>query len=162
MPSLDFESIRGALDNGRNFGNVINTGWHGDAVYEQFSDAEYRRRYEAVYAEMDALGLDALIVGGGPSHWSSGGGMLWLTGHFEWHAMACYLLIPRRGEPALVYSMGGSHIESTRTQAWVEDVRPSRMAHSARSWSRSLARKASSGPGSGILRSIPASWTTCP
>ena len=127
MSSLDFSEVRSALDNGRNFGAVANTGWHPDAAYERFSDAEYRRRYDALHEGMDARGLDGLIVGGGPSHWSSGGGMLWLTGHFEWHAMACYLLVPRRAEPTLVYSMGGSHIETVRAVSWVKDVRPSRM-----------------------------------
>ncbi|MGH2812538.1 MAG: M24 family metallopeptidase, partial [Actinomycetota bacterium] len=127
MPSFDFADVRSALDDSRNFANVANTGWHHDAVYEQFSDAEYRRRFAAVDAVMESLGLDALIVGGGPNHWCSGGGMLWLTGHFEWHAMACYLFIPRSGDPALVYSMGGSHIETVRRQSWVTDVRPSRM-----------------------------------
>ncbi|HWL66614.1 MAG TPA: hypothetical protein VNP73_11620, partial [Actinomycetota bacterium] len=127
MPLLDFSDVRAALDNGKNFGGVTNTGWHADAVYERFSDQEYRRRYEATYAVMDSLGLDALIVGGGPSHWSSGGGMLWLTGHFEWHALACYVLVPRHGDPTLVYSMGGSHIETVRSTSWVTDVRPSRM-----------------------------------
>jgi Xaa-Pro dipeptidase len=127
MPSFDFAAVSSALDDSRNFASVVNTGWHHDAVYEQFSDDEYRRRYAAVAAAMDSLGLDALVVGGGPSHWSSGGGMLWLTGHFEWHAMACYLFVPRSGDPALVYSMGGSHIETVRRQSWVTDVRPSRM-----------------------------------
>jgi Xaa-Pro aminopeptidase len=127
MSLLDFAQVRDALDNGRNFSNVVNTGWHADALYERFSDAEYQRRYDSLYAKMDELGLDALIVGGGPSHWSSGGGMLWLTGHFEWHAMACYVLVPRSGQPTLVYSMGGSHIETTRMVSWVQDVRPSRM-----------------------------------
>ena len=32
-----------------------------------------------------------MIVPGGPSHWSFGGGMLWLTGHWEWHALASYV-----------------------------------------------------------------------
>lgn len=127
MRSREFSIVHSALDDNANFANVVNTGWHADAVYEQFSDAEYRRRYARVHDVMDELGVDALMVGGGPSHWSSGGGMLWLTGHFEWHGMACYVLVPRDGEPTLVYSMGGSHIESTRQRSWVEDVRPSRM-----------------------------------
>lgn len=126
MPPLDFSAVRGALDDGRNFADVAHTGWHGDAVVERFSDDEYRRRYALVRERMDALGLDGLIVGGGPNHWSSGGGMLWLTGHFEWHAMACYVFVPRTGEPTLVYSMGGTHLESTRGRVWVSDVRPSR------------------------------------
>ncbi|MGH2697583.1 MAG: M24 family metallopeptidase [Actinomycetota bacterium] len=125
MRATDFAAAHASIDDQAHFSNLINTGWHHDAVYEKFSDAEYRRRYEALYARMDALGLDALIVGGGPSHWSSGGGMLWLTGHFEWHGMACYVLVPRRGSPVLVYSMGGSHLESTRLVSWVADVRPS-------------------------------------
>ncbi|HZK51911.1 MAG TPA: M24 family metallopeptidase, partial [Actinomycetota bacterium] len=125
MRATDFADAHAAIDDMGNFANLTNTGWHHDAVYETFSDAEYRRRYEAVYAQMDVLGLDALIVGGGPSHWSSGGGMLWLTGHWEWHAMACYVLVPRRAEPVLVYSMGGSHLESIRLVSWVTDVRPS-------------------------------------
>src|SRR5918992_5951081 len=123
----DFAEVRHALDDGKNFSDVVNTGWHPDAVVEQFSDAEYERRYALVRAKMDDLGVDALIVGGGPNHWSSGGGMLWLTGHFEWHAMACYVLVTRSGQPTLVYSMGGSHIETTRMVSWVQDVRPSRM-----------------------------------
>ena len=125
MRATDFADAHAAIDDMGNFANLTNTGWHHDAVYETFSDAEYRRRYEAVYAQMDALGLDALIVGGGPSHWSSGGGMLWLTGHWEWHALACYVLVPRRADPVLVYSMGGSHLESIRLLSWVTDVRPS-------------------------------------
>jgi hypothetical protein len=38
--------------------------------------------------------LDVVIVPGGPSHWSFGGGMLWLTGHWEWHALSSYVLVP--------------------------------------------------------------------
>jgi hypothetical protein len=49
--------------------------------------------------------LDALIVPGGPSHWSFGGGMLWLTGHWEWHALSSYVVVPLEGEPTLIYSM---------------------------------------------------------
>ena len=125
MRAVDFADAHSAIDDMGNFANLANTGWHHDAVYETFSDAEYRRRFEAVHARMDSLGLDALIVGGGPSHWSSGGGMLWLTGHWEWHGLACYVLVPRRGEPVLVYPMGGSHLESVRLVSWVDDVRPS-------------------------------------
>jgi hypothetical protein len=58
--------------------------------------------------------LDAIIVPGGPSHWSFGGGMLWLTGHWEWHALCCYVLVPLDGEPTLIYSMGGTHAEAVR------------------------------------------------
>jgi len=125
MRATDFARVHGSIDDKENFDNLTHTGWHHDAVYETFSESEYRRRFEAVRASMDALGLDALIVGGGPSHWSSGGGMLWLTGHWEWHGMACYVLVPREGEPVLVYSMGGSHLESVRLVSSVPDVRNS-------------------------------------
>ena len=72
--------------------------------------------------------LDAVIVPGGPSHWSFGGGMLWLTGHWEWHALAAYVVVPLDGEPTLIYSMGGTHAEAVRRQVdvAVKDVRHSR------------------------------------
>jgi Xaa-Pro aminopeptidase len=77
---------------------------------------------------MRADRLDCVIVPGGPSHWSFGGGMLWLTGHWEWHALCCYVLVPLEGEPTLIYSMGGTHAEAVRriTAAALSDVRGSR------------------------------------
>jgi Xaa-Pro dipeptidase len=122
----DFKDFGGSLDHSKVFADIANTGWYGDAVYEKFSDAEYQRRYAATRARMDDLGLDALIVGGGPNHWTFGGGMLWLTGHWEWHSIACYLLVPRHGDPVLVYPMGGSHLEATRREVAIADVRSSR------------------------------------
>src|SRR5262249_8028672 len=72
--------------------------------------------------------LDCVIVPGGPSHWSFGGGMLWLTGHWEWHALSSYVVVPLQGEPMLIYSMGGTHAEAVRKQVAVavSDVRHSR------------------------------------
>src|SRR5215475_5696157 len=80
------------------------------------------------FAKMREHKLDAIIVPGGPSHWSFGGGMLWLTGHWEWHALCCYVLVPLKGEPMLIYSMGGTHAEAVRRQVEVavKDVRHSR------------------------------------
>ena len=77
--------------------------------------------------------LDCVIVPGGPSHWSFGGGMLWLTGHWEWHASACYVLVPLDGEPTLIYSMGGTHAEAVRRECAdaLTDVRHSRSGHYA-------------------------------
>ena len=104
------------------------TPYYRDAVWEQFSAKEYARRYAALRAKMREHKLDALIVPGGPSHWSFGGGMLWLTGHWEWHALASYVLVPLDGEPTLIYSMGGTHAEAVRRQVEVavKDVRHSR------------------------------------
>jgi Xaa-Pro dipeptidase len=54
--------------------------------------------------------------------------MLWLTGHWEWHALSSYVLVPLEDEPTLIYSMGGTHAEAVRRQVEVavKDVRHSR------------------------------------
>jgi hypothetical protein len=86
------------MDSKAQYGKLKNTRLYEDAVYEKFSDAEMERRYKALRAKMARLGVDALIVTGGPSHWSFGGGMRWLTGHWEWHAVATYVLVPMQGD----------------------------------------------------------------
>jgi Xaa-Pro aminopeptidase len=123
-----WEIVRGKLDQSLPFANMRDTPYYRDAVWEQFSKQEYDRRYRALRAKMREHKLDALIVPGGPSHWSFGGGMLWLTGHWEWHALASYVLVPLDGEPTLIYSMGGTHAEAVRRQVEVavDDVRHSR------------------------------------
>ena len=125
---LPWEELRTRLDEGPHFNTMRGTPYYRDAVYEQFSAGEYARRYAALRAKMREHNLDAVIVPGGPSHWSFGGGMLWLTGHWEWHALACYVVVPLEGEPTLVYSMGGTHSESVRRETAValSDVRGSR------------------------------------
>jgi Xaa-Pro aminopeptidase len=104
------------------------TPYYRDAVYEQFSKEEYARRYAALRAKMREARLDCMIVPGGPSHWSFGAGMLWLTGHVEWHALAAYVLVPLEGEPTLIYAMGGTHAEAVRRHVApsLSDVRHSR------------------------------------
>ena len=119
-----FDSIRSRLDQSAIFAQMHGTPYYEDAVYERFSEDEYRRRYERTRSKMDRMGLDALIVCGGPNHWSFGSGLFWLTNHREWHALTLYLLVPRDGEPMLVYGMGGTHIEATRRAIAVKDVRP--------------------------------------
>jgi Xaa-Pro aminopeptidase len=120
--------VRTRLDQQLPFANMRDTPYYRDAVYEQFSAAEYARRYAALRGKMAEHKLDCLIVPGGPSHWSFGGGMLWLTGHWEWHALASYVLVPLEGEPTMIYSMGGTHAEAVRRQVAVavRDVRHSR------------------------------------
>jgi len=120
--------VRTQLDKQLPFANMRDTPYYHDAVYEQFSKAEYARRFAALRAKMAEHKLDCVIVPGGPSHWSFGGGMLWLTGHWEWHALACYVVVPLEGEPTLVYSMGGTHAEAVRRQVEpaLSDVRQSR------------------------------------
>src|SRR5690242_18520942 len=123
-----WEIVRTKLDQSLPFANMRDTPYYRDAVYEQFSEKEYARRYGAIRAKMREHKLDCIIVPGGPSHWSFGGGMLWLSGHWEWHALASYVLVPLEGEPTLIYSMGGTHAEAVRrvTSAALSDVRGSR------------------------------------
>ncbi|MGA2568708.1 MAG: M24 family metallopeptidase, partial [Pseudolabrys sp.] len=123
-----WDVVRTKLDQSLPFANMRDTPYYRDAVWEQFSKAEYDRRYRALRAKMREQELDVLIVPGGPSHWSFGGGMLWLTGHWEWHALSSYVLVPLEGEPTLIYSMGGTHAEAVRRQVEVavKDVRHSR------------------------------------
>lgn len=122
----DFEQIRHRLDDRNSFGDMRNTPYYEDAVYPTFSDAEYERRYELTRAKMDRRDIDVLVVPGGPYHWSYGGGMLWLSGHRGWHSMVEYVVVPRVGDPVLVYSFGGTHAEATRRAVYPDDVRPSR------------------------------------
>src|SRR3989440_3848707 len=123
-----WEIVRTKLDQSLPFANMRGTPYYRDAVYEQFSKQEYDRRYTALRNKMREHKLDAMIVPGGPSHWSFGGGMLWLTGHWEWHALSAYVLVPLEGEPTLIYSMGGTHAEAVRrvVAVAVKDVRHSR------------------------------------
>jgi Xaa-Pro dipeptidase len=126
--SLPWEELRRRLDHGPSFNAMRGTPFYRHARYEQFSPGEYARRRQALRAKMRELNLDCVICPGGPSHWSFGGGMLWLSGHWEWHALANYVVFPLEGEPTLVYSMGGTHIEAVRreTEGALSDVRPSR------------------------------------
>jgi Xaa-Pro aminopeptidase len=128
MGPQPWETVRNRLDQALPFNNMIGTPYYRDAVYEQFSAKEYARRYAALRGKMREHKLDCVIVPGGPSHWSFGGGMLWLTGHWEWHALACYVVVPLEGEPTLINSQGGTHCEAVRreTSAALSDVRQSR------------------------------------
>ena len=127
-PILPWEELRYRLDESRAFTAMRDTPYYRDAKYEQFSAAEYGRRYAALRAKMREQKLDCVIAPGGPSHWSFGGGMLWLSGHWEWHSLAAYVVVPLEGEPTLVYGMGGTHAEAVRreTAAALSDVRHSR------------------------------------
>jgi Xaa-Pro aminopeptidase len=125
---LAWAELRYRLDENQPFNQMRGTPYYQDAVHERFSPQEVARRYAALRERMRHLDLDCTIVPGGPSHWSFGGGMLWLTGHWEWHGVACYVVVPLEGEPTLVYGMGGTHIEAVRqaTSGAIADVRHSR------------------------------------
>jgi Xaa-Pro aminopeptidase len=126
--AVPWEQVRTRLDQNGPFANMYDTPLYRDAVWEQFSEAEYARRYAALRDKMREHKLDAVIVPGGPSHWSFGGGMTWLTGHWEWHALASYVLVPLNEAPTLIFSMGGTHAEAVRRQVApaLSDVRQSR------------------------------------
>ncbi len=126
--AVPWEEVRGRLDQNGPFSNMFDTPLYRDAVWEQFSREEYARRYAALRAKMRAHDLDVVIVPGGPSHWSFGGGMTWLTGHWEWHAISSYVVVPLEAEPTLIFSMGGTHAEAVRRQVEpaLADVRQSR------------------------------------
>ena len=83
-----WDVVRNKLDQSLPFANMRDTPYYRDCVWEQFSAGEYKRRYESLRAKMREHKLDAVVVPGGPSHWSFGAGMTWLTGHWEWHALA--------------------------------------------------------------------------
>ena len=126
--AVPWEQVRTRLDQNGPFANMYDTPLYRDAVWEQFGEKEYARRYAALRAKMREAKLDAVIVPGGPSHWSFGGGMTWLTGHWEWHALSSYVLVPLEDAPTLVFSMGGTHCEAVRRQVApaLSDVRQSR------------------------------------
>ena len=123
-----WDEVRTRLDQNAPFSNMYDTPYYRDAVYDHFSKQEYARRYQSLRDKMREHKLDCVIVPGGPSHWSFGGGMQWLTGHWEWHAISSYVLVPLDGEPTLVFSMGGTHAEACRRECAnaLTDVRHSR------------------------------------
>src|SRR2546430_1416768 len=126
--AVPWEEVRGRLDENGPFSNMFDTPLYRDAVWEQFSRQEYARRYAALRDKMRAHKLDVVIVPGGPSHWSFGGGMTWLTGHWEWHAISSYVVVPLDAPPTLIFSMGGTHAEACRRECAnaLSDVRHSR------------------------------------
>jgi Xaa-Pro dipeptidase len=131
MSGHDFAAIREQLDHNPYFATMRNTPYYADAVYPRFSAAETARRYDLTREKMARLGLDCLVVGGAPNHWSYGSGVTWLSGHREWHCIAVYMVVPLEGEPTLIYSMGGTHAEATRRAVTVNDVRQSRLGRFA-------------------------------
>ena len=159
MAGYPFFEIRDRLDDWRLFNNMVESPYYRDAVYERFSTGEYERRYSALRTKMRERGLDCVIVPGGPNHWSFGGGMLWLSGHWEWHAIANYVVFPLDGDPTLIYSMGGTHIEATRKESAIEDVRQSRGGRFAEVMIERIKELGLEKGRIGLLKVIPASTT---
>ena len=59
--SPEWEQTRHKLDHGQAFARMTNTPYYRDAVYPQFSRAEYERRFDALRAKMDRQDLDVVI-----------------------------------------------------------------------------------------------------
>jgi Xaa-Pro dipeptidase len=124
MTTYDFKDVSGELDISDHYSDIRNTGWHSDAIYEKFSEAEYSRRHKLTREKMAKLGLDCIIVPGGNNYRSMGQGLVWLTGHWDKRAYANYVVFPMEGEPTVFVAMGGSHAEAFRVAASVADLRP--------------------------------------
>ena len=114
MPAYPFAEIEIQLDDWRVFDNMVDSPYYRDAVYEKLSDTEYQRRYQALRSKMRERGLGLRRSPGGPNHSSFGGGMLWLSGHWEWHAMAVSVVFPLDGGPTLIYH--GRHAHRSDSQ----------------------------------------------
>lgn len=124
MPT-DWNDVRYELDKPANYGDIKNTPWYSEAVYDKFSDAEYARRHAAARETMARDGLDALLLTGSQNIYSMGSGVTWGCGLIDDRGMCQYLVLPRDGEPTLIYPHDGCHIEAVRRQVSIGDVRSS-------------------------------------
>ena len=141
MEAYDFKEYHDRLDKGPYYHNIYNTPWYNDAIYPRFSEAEFERRHNLLRAAMTRRGFDCLIVPGGQSAWSQGGGLTWLSGLVDRRSLAQYLVFPREGEPLLVYGMGGADAELARMWTSVPQVRAAdrgRFADTIAGWIKSL------------------------
>lgn len=123
--SNDWNEVRYDLDKPGNFTAICNSPWYTDTVYDKFSDAEYQRRYNHARQIMERDGLDALILTGSPNTYSVGRFITWATGLIDERAMCQYAVLPRQGEPTLIYAHAGCHIEAARQMVSIKDVRGS-------------------------------------
>lgn len=122
----DWTQVRYELDVSANFGAITNSPWYGDAVYPRFSDEEYGRRHAHARELMERDNLDALVLTGSPNIYSMGAGVTWGCGLIDDRAMCQYLVLPREGEPTLIYPHPGCHIEAARKMVSITDVRSGR------------------------------------
>ncbi|MDA1001008.1 MAG: M24 family metallopeptidase, partial [bacterium] len=124
MGEFEFSKVCGNLHVGKVFGNLENSPWYEDVVYPAPSPAEYKRRHDALRAALRERDLDCLIVGGSCNLMSMWGGVVWLSGHMDFRAVANYVVFPAKGEPTLLFPMAGTHIFAIRKQAsGLKDVR---------------------------------------
>lgn len=125
----DWNKIRYELDSSERFDAIYDSPWYTDAVYEKFSPQEYERRHAAARAVMARDGYDAIVFTGSPNIYSHGAGVTWASGLFDLRGMCQYLVLPRVGEPTLVYPHPGCHIEAARKMVSIRDVRGGEHGH---------------------------------
>jgi Xaa-Pro dipeptidase len=134
----DWNAVRHELDRSGNFHEICNSPWYSDAVYEKFSDAEFARRHALARSLMARDGLDALILCGSPNIYSHGSGVTWGCGLIDGRGMAQYMVLPREGEPTLIYPHPGCHIEAVRKMVSIRDVRGGQHGHYGRALAERL------------------------
>jgi Xaa-Pro aminopeptidase len=82
------------------------------------SRSETERRYAAVREAMDAHGVDAVLVCG-TEYTGFGGAVTYLSGFVIVHRYA-YVLLPREGEPSIVFPAEARYVGEHRT-SWIAD-----------------------------------------
>jgi Xaa-Pro dipeptidase len=127
----NWSDIRYELDQSENFTDIAGSPWYRDATYQKFSAQEFRRRHDAARAAMVDENVDALLLTGSQEIYSMGAGVTWATGLIDARSMCQYVVLPRSGEPTLVYPHPGCHIEAARKMVGIEDVRDGRHGHYA-------------------------------
>lgn len=140
MPNIanDWNKVRYELDKSANFVAICNSPWYTDAVYEKFSEAEYARRHALARELMARDGIDALILCGSPNIYSHGSGVAWGCGLIDGRGMVQYMILPREGEPTLIYPHPGCHIEAVRKMVSIKDVRSGQHGHYGRALAERL------------------------
>jgi Xaa-Pro aminopeptidase len=82
------------------------------------SPQDIERRYSAVRAAMDAAGVDAVVVCGS-EYTGFEGAVTYLSGFVIVHRYA-YVLLPREGEPSIVFPAEARYVGEHGT-SWIED-----------------------------------------
>jgi Xaa-Pro aminopeptidase len=85
------------------------------ALFPRFSPVEFERRHNAIRDAMDREGLDAIVAYGLPGSVE----ISWLVNYIP--LSPCWLIFPRRGEPALFLHFH-NHIFCAREQAIIDDI----------------------------------------
>jgi Xaa-Pro aminopeptidase len=119
----DWNEVRYNLDKSPNYLEIKYSPWYSEAVYDKFSPTEYQRRHQHAKQLMERDGLDALILTGGKNIYSFGGAVTWATGLIDQRGVCQYVVLPKDGEPMLIYPHAGCHIEAARLMVGISDVR---------------------------------------